>query len=108
MDDWYNVSKEDIVKNGGNKLLAGYYNDSPSKALHSVYPEHNWILWKFKGVPPGYWGKAGSHKLFFDWLYKALGYKCMDDWYNVTKEDITKNGGGGLLTVCYGGSPSRA
>lgn len=53
MDDWYHVTVEDIVKNGGGGLLT-CYNNSPSSALQSIYPEHNWelerrerrILWK--------------------------------------------------------------
>lgn len=38
MDDWYKVAVEDIHKNGGSGLLSKYYNDSPSKALMSIYP----------------------------------------------------------------------
>ena len=45
---------------------------------------------------------------FFNWLGKQLGYKEMTDWYNVTKEDIQKHGGAGLLASNYGDSPSKA
>ena len=44
--------QEDIYKNGGQGLLTGYYNGSPSKALLSVYPEHNWELERFKHKTP--------------------------------------------------------
>ena len=50
MDDWYNVTVEDIYSNRG-KLLRRNYNESPTKALLGVYPEHNWELGKFTHKP---------------------------------------------------------
>jgi hypothetical protein len=50
MEDWYEVTTEDIRKNGGAAVLF-YYNGSPSSALQSVYPEHFWDLTKFKNKP---------------------------------------------------------
>jgi len=48
MDDWYSVSVEDILDNGGRGLLNGYYSGSPFLALSSVYPEHKWRTDMFK------------------------------------------------------------
>src|SRR4051812_44857327 len=81
MDDWYNVTLEDIQKYGGARLMARHYNDSPLKALQAVYPEHTWIIWRFGRTPRGFWEKAEQRKQYFDWLGAHLGYK-MDDWYN--------------------------
>jgi len=106
MDDWYKVTHADIYKNGGGALLQRYYNSSPSSALKSVYPEHNWKLWRFHSKPKGYWNNEANHKQFFEWSKAQLGYKCMDDWYKVTREDIDKNGGGGLLSNIHNSSPS--
>ena len=39
----------------------------------------------------------GAHKDVFDKLGNKLGYKCMEDWYKVTVDDIHKNGGVTLL-----------
>src|SRR5688572_6493148 len=108
MDDWYNVTQEDIHKNGGGGLPVSHYKSSPSGALQSIYPEHDWMLAKSKTVPQGYWEKKENHIEFFDRSYNTLGYKCMDDWYNVTQEDIHKNGGRRLLVHYYHGSPSGA
>lgn len=129
MDDWYNVTQKDIHKNGGHGLLHNYYNDSPSFALQSIYPEHNWELGKFKNKPMRlckskiqmlfskntpikwetmFWKKKENHRKFFDWLMVQLGYKSMDEWYNVTQADIHNNGGHGLLKSYYNGSPSSA
>lgn len=108
MDDWYNVTKEDIYKHGGVGLLSHHYGDSPSRALQLVYPAHNWIPWRFGYTPRGFWNKQENHRKFFDWLGKQLGYEKMDDWYNVTKEDIHKHGGVGLLNQYYNSSSSKA
>src|SRR5256885_2308773 len=106
MDDWYSVTADDIEKNGGRQLLSSF-RGPPSRALQSIYPEHNWMLWRFKTVPHGYWEQKENQTEFFDRLYVLLGYKCMDDWYNVTQKDIHKNGGAGVL-LDYKGSPSLA
>lgn len=46
-DDWYNISYEDIVQNGGATILKNYHSNSIAKALTAVYPEHTWDNWKF-------------------------------------------------------------
>jgi len=48
-----------------------------------------------------------SHRNFFDWPGKQLGYKKMDDWYNITYKDIQNYGGVGVIKT-YNGSPSAA
>src|SRR5690242_5721862 len=55
-----------------------------------------------------FWKNRENHRNFFDWSMIQLGYKCMDDRYNVTKLDIVQNGGAGLLRTYYGNSPSLA
>lgn len=68
MDDWYNVTQEDIHIFGGAAFLHQYYNNSPFKALQSVYPEHSWMPWKFGQTPKGIWDKTENQKEFFNWL----------------------------------------
>ncbi len=41
-----------------------------------------------------------------DWLGNQLGYKQMDDWYNIRAEKIGENKGWSVLRK-YGGSPSK-
>src|SRR5690242_17671028 len=80
MDDWYKVTKEDFYKYGGKKLLENY-SGFPSEALQHIYPDHNWVVWKFKRVPYKYWQDPANRLSFFDWLGKTLGFKHMYDWY---------------------------
>src|SRR5690349_20034692 len=99
MEDWYKVSQEDIYKSGGGGVLNYYYNGSPSKALLSVYPTHNWDADKFQGK---------QRRGIFNGIMKKLGFKGMEHWYNVTVEDIYKNGGKRVLDYYYNGSLSDA
>src|SRR5271170_4757712 len=81
-DDWYNITQEDINQHGGRKVLS-CYNGSPVNALLSIYPDFDWIIWKFKCVPQGFWKDKMNQKKFFDWVGKKLGIKSFEDWYNI-------------------------
>src|SRR5207237_587250 len=91
--DWYNITQEDFMKNGGEILLETY--GSLSNLVRSLYPK-----------PIGYWNNMENQREFIDWLGKKLGYSKMDDWYRVYTADILQNGGGRLLNL-YGGSPIK-
>src|SRR5689334_11764989 len=75
LDDWYNVTTEIILKHGGLSLLREYYNNSLSQALQTLYPEHNWLPWRFWQAPKGCWENKRNQKQFFDWLGEQLSYK---------------------------------
>ena len=74
------------------------------RALQNVYPEHEWMLWRFNIVPIGCWQNEKYRKDFFDWLGKHSSYTDMDDWYNITADNIYRNGGGMLLQRYYDNS----
>src|SRR4051794_7185547 len=79
------------------------------QALRDVYPEHEWLGWKLdEQIPKGYWKETDHLREFFNWLSTRLGYTAMDDWYNVSQEDIQKNGGVGLLRTYFCDSPTKA
>lgn len=104
--DWYKVTMNQICEHGGQELLL-LYGNSPAKALQNVYPQHNWECWKFHLLPRGFWANIDNHKQFLHWPKSRLGYKTMEDWYQVTSEDIESNGGGSLLSE-YQKSPAIA
>ena len=97
MEDWYDISVNIINKNDGNGLLHKY-NGSYFQLLKAVYPDFEWIEWKFNsGVPPNFWKDKKNHKIYMDWLYKILGYTKMEDLYGISVNIITENDGAGLL-----------
>src|SRR5690348_1552221 len=93
MEDWYNITRDNIIKNGGERIL-GYYGNSPSVALQTVYPKHNWMLWKSKTVPKGYWthfmNDSEEVTRVVDWLNEQLSIKNLDDWYRVSLSQIRR------------------
>jgi hypothetical protein len=62
------------------------YNGSPSQALVGVFPEYNWLPWKFAATPKNFWQDLKNQRNFMDWAGKQLNIKDMSDWYNVTQK----------------------
>ena len=72
---------------GGGGLLALKYNFSPTALVQAVYPEYNWIPWKFQRIPLNYWNNSiENQRKYFDSLAQQLGLKEMSDWYKVHRK----------------------
>ena len=74
---------KDLIKLGGQTLLP-LYSDSLYKLLSTIYPEHEWLPWKFSQNT--YWDDSGNWKEFFDYAASKLHIKEMSDWYKITAE----------------------
>ena len=61
------------------------YN-SPLTMLSNVYPEYEWLPWKFTKCPNFYWEDVNNQRKFLDWVGKELGIKEFSDWYKVRFE----------------------
>ena len=105
-EDWYKISKKVLQNNYGGGILK-HYNNSPIKLITSIYPNYNWVIWKFTSVPNDYWKDIKHRKEYMDWLGKELGYTTMDDWYKISRKDIENNYGSGLLVSYYNSSPIK-
>tara|TARA_B100000424_G_scaffold232127_1_gene194730 strand:+ start:235 stop:1836 length:1602 start_codon:yes stop_codon:yes gene_type:complete len=106
-EDWYKITKKIIQEHRGGGLLKGYYNSSPQQLLKYVYPDTEWLPWKFTSACNNYWDDKENHKIYADWLGKKLGYKTKEDWYKITKKIVYNNYGGGLLNGYYNNTPSK-
>jgi hypothetical protein len=42
------------------------------KAIMSIYPEHDWKLWKFGRISEEFWKDMNHQRLFFDQLGEIL------------------------------------
>ena len=101
MEDWYKITGEDIRDNYGSGLLSNQYENSPQKMVKGIYPEIDWLPWKFILSPMNYWDDIQNQKKFMEWLFNELGYTRMEDWYKISRNILHDNYGGGLLTGKY-------
>ena len=107
MEHWYKINQKDIYENYGWGCVSSRYKSSPVKLVTSIYPNHNWLIWKFKGVPKGTWNNKEFQKEYMEWLGKELGYTTMDHWYKINCEDLFKHYGSTLLSNYYKNSPVK-
>lgn len=95
-DQWYEVTKEDFVRNSGHGLLSNYYGDSVFAAVKEYLPRRRWLPWRFATVPQGFWQKADNRFRYLDWLAKRLRIRVPEQWYSVTYRQIADNHGATL------------
>jgi hypothetical protein len=69
---------------GGADLLANKCNNSLSLLLSKVYPEYEWLPWKFVKCPQNFWNDVKNQRQFMDWAAKELKVNELSDWYNVS------------------------
>lgn len=105
--DWYQITKADVNNFGGGMMLKTFYAGSVSKALEDLYPEHEWLTWKFNDPAPSKtWNNTQLQKEFMNYFAKELKMKKMEDWYAVTGAQICEKGGSGLIDK-FQNSPSN-
>jgi hypothetical protein len=88
--------KKDIANLGGSSLLDKFSGSLPL-LLSNVYPDYNWLPWKFTIPPRNYWDDTKNQKKFLEWAAKELKIKDMSDWYNVTYKVTLP------LNICFNG-----
>ena len=92
VEDWYKCSKTNLIKLGGKNLFLKF-NDTID-LLNFIYEDnHKFYFWKLNVVPKGYWDDINKQKEYMNWIYKKLEFKSMEDWYNLTYQQIYKNYG---------------
>jgi len=104
--DWYKVSQSSFKKYRGNRLLE-LYQKSPTKIVQKFISGYDFITWKFKNVPLGFWSNKENRKEYMEWLGKGLNFTQPEDWYVVTYDTFLKNHGGTFIGY-YNDSPLKA
>jgi len=109
LEDWYKLTRAQVIAHGGGALLANYYKDSPTLFVTTMLPDHKWLNWKFPNVPHSYWKEPEHRKAFIDWLTREIKqWNKLSQWYQLKGEDFHNNGGGGMLAIYYSDSVYRA
>jgi hypothetical protein len=50
LDDWYKLTKTQVIKQPGGQYLLKLYESSLITALKYIFPEKHWDIWKFENV----------------------------------------------------------
>jgi hypothetical protein len=73
---------KDVQNLGGSYLINRY--TSLSQLLSEVYPDYEWLPWKFDKCPNGYWDDVNNQRKFMDWTAKQLNVNSVGDWVKVS------------------------
>jgi predicted small metal-binding protein len=60
------------------------YNNSTLRLFSSLFPDYNWLPWKFSYCPQSNWEDEKIVRKFMEHATKELNIKEMSDWYKVT------------------------
>ena len=92
-------------------ILSKFYNNSLHEALSTIYPNFDWKPWKFQFTRRGFWKRKENRKKFFEEIFRQLeknptegdraNHKPHEVWYGISKRDIERNGGSGMLSHYY-------
>jgi hypothetical protein len=70
---------------GGKTLLSNIYNGEFFPLLANVYPDYQWLPWRFASVPKSIWEDQKIQRKFMDWAVTE-----MSDWHKMTQK-VGKN-----------------
>ena len=94
MEDMYQLTQPIITDNYGNGLSAHIINGSPIQLLQMLYPEHDWLFWKFVSAPNNAWSTIENQRKY---LQASLDNKPVETLYNYSVRGDLPHG----LTLKY-------
>jgi hypothetical protein len=69
--DWLRVTKADIIKSNGKRILKQHHNSLYS-ALQVSYPDTRWNPWRFEKMEVRFWELLHNRIEYIDWLEEQL------------------------------------
>lgn len=102
MEDFYRLEFKECYRRNQGVGLVGYWGHSALDAVQDCFPEYDWKAWLFLEVANGFWESADNRRSCLLWLGEHLGYRCMADWYELSKDDFLENRCSGLLKYYHG------
>jgi hypothetical protein len=67
-------------------LISQMYNGSLLQLLSSVYPDYDWLPWKFEERLQNYWENANNQRKFMEIASKKFDIKELSDWYKISRK----------------------
>ena len=101
LEDYLTITSQKFIDNGGKSLITNYYSNSMYKMLTSLYPNYPWPSNVTKFQIHSYFSSLENQKEFMDNLFSQLNLNSFDDWLQITRKKLVKNGAKSLLQVYY-------
>eukprot|EP01114_Cavostelium_apophysatum_P016027 TRINITY_DN4492_c0_g1_i1.p1 TRINITY_DN4492_c0_g1~~TRINITY_DN4492_c0_g1_i1.p1 ORF type:complete len:534 (-),score=111.87 TRINITY_DN4492_c0_g1_i1:429-2030(-) len=105
VEDWYQVRRTDIEEQGGRGLLQ-LHKGSYINAISSLFPHHQWKIWKFVHAPASIWKNEQLQREYLQDLAEELKLRAPDDWYKVTLQNFKEHNGAELARLYRNDLPS--
>jgi len=105
-ENWYSISKEDILKVKSGISVLQHYKGSLPEALLDIYPLLLFDKSKLKRQSIN-WSQIETQKTFFDEFASSKNFDpaIQKNWEGVSKMDIVNKGGYGILRHYHGSLP---
>ena len=88
---FYRFSNKDLHSNGGSALL-NRNNSSLYRLMQSVFPEFDFLPWKFKVTPRSSVNDLETLQKVFRCVENSLKFKSKEDWYRVSNAQLLELG----------------
>lgn len=96
-EDWLKVRHQDLSVFFGTTVIHEHYGNSLVNMVQELFPENRFKPWEFCQVPNGFWDDPKNCRDYLNWLGTRLGFKRLEDWYQVRRDDFKQNSGSGFL-----------
>lgn len=97
LSPWYNLSRASYRKLGLAGLLTQNYKSSQYAMLLKVYPEYDWLPWKFPKLP----SNTGRDPKIIEKALKFVEKECKmtkpEDWYQISGFHLKALGVGSIF-----------
>jgi hypothetical protein len=74
-------------------MLGKFYKGSLFACLKDLYPEHEWLDWKFRIAPQGVWSTIENQKKFIEWVSSTNNITDLSQWYSTPPSTVIESGG---------------
>jgi hypothetical protein len=104
-ESWYNVTKEDIISNGGSRMLSQIYENDLCLALQSIYEDVDWEPWRFvEKVSISPQRIVAMATRYLEYLGETYNLSARQNYCGLTRERFEDSRYGRNLLKRHGGS----
>ena len=101
-EDWYGgITYRELLVNIKNidEYIKKYFI-SQNNIIKCIFPEYEFLEWKFKHTTKGFWNNKYNKIFYLKWLENELGWSKPEDWYAINQDAFKKHYGMKLLEHC--------